>query len=574
MKLKDVLKFFKKYFRYEKSLFIKSFIFIFFSSIIGVSFGYLIGEAVEYATNQVFGLAVLILVVYLLLALIDNIFFDRLGKIFIKKACSNTMERISYDVYYKVGLLPARAFEDKTSGEFINRVVNDSATITDTFRQFINVFTTLFTAVLIFIYILLNSYIVALEILIYFVVFYLFSKTFLPIIKKAQREITEETDKTIVEVNESIRGIREIRALGIRTKVNEIVKRIINIMFIKTKKQMVDEENYYSVAYALGALLEVVVFITCIILMPQGKSDVGFFMAMTYYIYRFTFLVEWLMNFSTSYQKMRVSVERVQEIVGNKLYKDIEFGSLDKTDIKGNIEFKNVTFGYSEEEGNILENFNLTIPSNKSIAIVGKSGQGKSTIFNLLLRYFEPKEGVILIDDNPLDSFTEEAMHQNIAIIRQDPFIFNKSILDNFKIMDSKVTLDQIRKYCKLAEIDDYIMSLPNKYDTLIGEGGVNLSGGQKQRLAIARALLKNSKIILFDEATSALDNENQNKIKKAIDNLVKDHTIVIVAHRLSTIIDADIIYLIDKGKVAASGTHEELLKNCKIYKDLYNNEN
>ena len=261
MKLKDVLKFFKKYFRYEKSLFIKSFIFIFFSSIIGVSFGYLIGEVVECATNQVFGLAVLILVVYLLLALIDNIFFDRLGKIFIKKACSNTMERISYDVYYKVGLLPARAFEDKTSGEFINRVVNDSATITDTFRQFINVFTTLFTAVLIFIYILLNSYIVALEILIYFVVFYLFSKTFLFIFKKAQREITEEKDKTIAEVNESIRGIREIRALGIRTKVNEIVKRIINIMFIKTKKQMVDEENYYSVAYALGALLEVVVFI-------------------------------------------------------------------------------------------------------------------------------------------------------------------------------------------------------------------------------------------------------------------------------------------------------------------------
>lgn len=574
MKLNEVLRFFKKYFRYEKSLFIKSFVFIFFSSIIGVLFGYLIGEAVECATSQVFGVAVLILVIYLLLALIDNIFFDRLGKIFIKKACSNTMERISYDVYYKVGLLPARAFEEKTSGEFINRVVNDAATITDTFRQFINVFTTLFTAVLIFIYILLNSYIVALEILIYFGVFYLFSKTFLPIIKKAQREITEEKDKTIAEVNESIRGIREIRALGIRTKVNEIVKRIINVMFIKTKKQMVDEENYYSVAFSLGALLEVIVFITCIILMEQGKSDIGFFMAMTYYIYRFTFLVEWLMNFSTSYQKMRVSVERVQEIVGNRLYKDIEFGSLNKTDIKGNIEFKNVTFGYSEEEGNILENFNLTIPSNKSVAIVGKSGQGKSTIFNLLLRYFDPKEGVILVDDNPLDSFTEEAMHQNIAIIRQDPFIFNKSILDNFKILDSKVTLDQIRKYCKLAEIDAYIMSLPNKYDTLIGEGGVNLSGGQKQRLAIARALLKNSKIILFDEATSALDNENQNKVKKAIDNLVKDHTIVIVAHRLSTIIDADIIYLIDKGKVAASGTHEELLKSCKLYKELYDNEN
>ena len=135
------------------------------------------------------------------------------------------------------------------------------------------------------------------------------------------------------------------------------------------------------------------------------------------------------------------------------------------------------------------------------------------------------------------------------------------------------MSLKKIRNACKLAEIDEYIMSLPNKYDTMIGEGGINLSGGQKQRLAIARALLKNSKIILFDEATSALDNDNQSKIKQAIDNLVKDHTIIIVAHRLSTIIDADVIYLIDGGKVVASGTHKQLLKKSLIYKNLYINE-
>lgn len=135
------------------------------------------------------------------------------------------------------------------------------------------------------------------------------------------------------------------------------------------------------------------------------------------------------------------------------------------------------------------------------------------------------------------------------------------------------MSLKKIRNACKLAEIDEYIMSLPNKYDTMIGEGGINLSGGQKQRLAIARALLKDSKIILFDEATSALDNENQNKIKIAIDNLVKNHTIIIVAHRLSTIMDADFIYLIDNGKVVASGTHKQLLKKSKIYKSLYENE-
>ena len=135
------------------------------------------------------------------------------------------------------------------------------------------------------------------------------------------------------------------------------------------------------------------------------------------------------------------------------------------------------------------------------------------------------------------------------------------------------MSLKKIRNACKLAEIDEYIMSLPNKYDTMIGEGGINLSGGQKQRLAIARALLKDSKIILFDEATSALDKENQNKIKIAIDNLVENHTIIIVAHRLSTIMDADFIYLIDNGKVVASGTHKQLLKKSKIYKSLYENE-
>ncbi len=574
MKRKEIIRFFKKYFRHEKKLLIKSFIFIFISSLLGVAYGYLIGEATEYATEEHFFIAVLTLLFYLLLALLDNLIFDRLGKISMKKACSNTMERISYDVYYKVGLLPARAFEEKTSGELINRVVSDSSTITETFQQFIRVITTLFTALLIFIYVLFNSWIVAIEIVLYFALFYMFSNKFLPLIKETQKEISNEKDNTVAEVNETIRGIREIRALGIRKSINNTVKKIINITFIKTRKQMVDEENYYSATYSLGNGLEVIVFITCIILMSLGKSDIGFFIAMTYYIYRFTFLVEWVMNLSSSVQKMRVAIERVDEILGNKLYQDITFGTLNKTDIVGNIEFKNVTFAYSQEEGNVLTDFNLTLPSNKKIAIVGKSGQGKSTIFNLLLRYFEPQQGIILIDNYPINDFSEDAFHQNIAIIRQDPFIFNKTILENFHILDPYLSLRKIRKACKLAEIDDYIMSLPDKYDTKIGEGGVNLSGGQKQRLAIARALLKDSRIILFDEATSALDNENQSKIKQAIDNLVENHTIIIVAHRLSTIIDADIIYLIDNGKVVASGTHKELLKNNETYKTLYTSEN
>ena len=283
--------------------------------------------------------------------------------------------------------------------------------------------------------------------------------------------------------------------------------------------------------------------------------------------------VEMFMSLSTSYEKMKVSIERIDEILSNKTYQDEKFGNLHKTDIQGYIEFKNVSFKYSNEENYTFENLNLKIPENKKVAIVGKSGQGKTTIFNLLLRYFDVDSGVILIDDIPIQDFDEESFHENIAIIRQEPFLFNKSILDNFKVIDKYMSLKKIREACKKAEIDDYIMSLPNKYDTIIGEGGINLSGGQKQRIAIARALLKGSKIILFDEATSALDNENQAHIKETIDNLVKDHTVIIVAHRLSTIIDADIIYLVDHGNIVDSGTHQELYKRNKIYKSLYKNE-
>ena len=220
-----------------------------------------------------------------------------------------------------------------------------------------------------------------------------------------------------------------------------------------------------------------------------------------------------------------------------------------------------------------MNQFNITFEPNKKIAIVGSSGEGKTTLFNLITRIFDPVEGRIYLDDVPLTSLTEESLRENISVIRQDPFLFNRTILENFQLLDSKVTLEEVRKYCKLSFIDDYIMSLPKQYDTILGEGGVNLSGGQKQRLAIARTLLKKSKVILFDEATSALDNESQAYIKNLIDTLSHDHTVLIVAHRLSTIIDADLIYVIKKGKVFAQGTHKELMETCAFYNKLYNTE-
>ena len=292
------------------------------------------------------------------------------------------------------------------------------------------------------------------------------------------------------------------------------------------------------------------------------------------YIWRIDEVVESISEFGVSYNKVTVSLKRIGEIINNKLYQDEKFGDKTLTNNKGIVEFKNVKFKYSEEEDYTLTGLNLQLLPNKKIAIVGKSGNGKSTIFNLLLRYFDATSGEILIDGINIKDLTEKSLRNNISIIRQAPFLFNLSIIDNFRLVKKDVTLKEVRKYCKRAYIDDYIMSLPKKYNTVIGEGGINLSGGQKQRLAIARTLMLNTKIILFDEATSALDNESQEYIKKTIDDLVKDHTVIIVAHRLSTIVDADVINIIDKGKLESFGTHEELLTKSKVYQTLYSNEN
>lgn len=573
MNLKEMIVFLKKYCGGEKKLFIKSFVFLFTTSMIGTLYGYLFGLAIDKARVSSFGLTVAVLFLIYIIDFIDSLVFERYGRIYVEKCANNIMEKIGCAVYEKVGLLPARAFEEKSSGEFINRITNDSSTIADSFRQILRIIISLFTCAIVFIYICFNSWIVALEIIIYLVLFYIVSHKYLPSIKEKQKEINKEKDRAVASVSESVRGIREIRALGIRKSMNDNFKNIVRNIYFKINKQMITERNYNAWIYILNCTLEFVIFTTCIILIISGHGSFAFFMAMTYYIYRFMNTIELIMNLSTSIQKMKVSIERLSEILDNKLYNDEKFGIVSKTDIDGNIEFKNITFKYPNEEKEIFKDFNLIIPTGKKVAIVGKSGQGKTSIFNLLLRYFDPDAGVILVDDTPIEDFTEDSLRENIAIIRQEPFIFNKTILENLKIIDPYMSLKKIRNACKLAEIDDYIMSLPNKYDTMIGEGGINLSGGQKQRLAIARALLKQSKIILFDEATSALDNENQSKIKQAINNLVKDHTIIIVAHRLSTIIDADIIYLIEDGKLIDEGTHNELIKKNKTYKKLYTNE-
>ena len=235
-----------------------------------------------------------------------------------------------------------------------------------------------------------------------------------------------------------------------------------------------------------------------------------------------------------------------------------------------NIKFENVSFQYKTGKERAIKNININIQGEKITALVGHSGAGKSTILNLIPRFYEPQNGKIIVDDQEISGISLNSLRNKISLVSQDVILFDDSIENNIKYAKLDAKDNEVQQACKLAAADEFIEKLPEKYKTIIGENGVRLSGGQKQRLSIARAILKNSPIILLDEATSSLDVESEEKVQNAIFNLTKNKTTIVIAHRLSTIKKADHIIVIEKGNIVERGTHEELLKNSSVYKNLY----
>ena len=556
----------------EKGKLIFASILIFVSEITDIFTGYLNGKAVDEISKYHIDNALLFLGIYFILRIFVDTLMYTYASSSLQKIESKLTRKLGFNSYKKALNLPSYAYEKTSSGEIINRITYDADTLSFTFGQLLSMVSSVIGSFILIFYIFFNSYIVGIEIIGFMIILYFVIKKYNPMLKDAHKSRKEGQDKFTSLVNESIRGVREIKTLGIKNNLITDMYEIIKDIFNKSKNEIDVRRRYDISARILKAFMEVGVFITCVVLLYFNKTTLTFFIAMTYYVYRYMWLIQNLNEFSQTYQRLVVSLSRVNEILNNKLYNDEVFGEKQISNCKGILEFNDVTFAYPNEKP-ILKDFNLKLEPNKKLAIVGKSGQGKSTLFNLITRVFDVNDGSITLDGIDIRSLSEDDLRKNICIIRQEPFIFNRTIKDNFKIVNKNITLSKIREYCKTAYLDDYIMSLPKKYNTILGEGGVNLSGGQKQRLSIARGLTKESKVILFDEATSALDNNSQEYIKQAIDNLVKDHTVVIVAHRLSTIIDADIIYVVDNGKIVAQGSHNELLKTNKVYKNLYETE-
>lgn len=328
--------------------------------------------------------------------------------------------------------------------------------------------------------------------------------------------------------------------------------------------------QYFSGMFLLIDILELVVLIVAGYFTYMNKITLGDFAAYLLYVKMFIQPIRKLINFTEQYQNGMTGFERFVEIINEETEKECD-NPIELKDVKGSIEIQNVSFTY-EDNKQVLDKLNLSIEAGKTIALVGPSGGGKTTLCNLIPRFFEFDSGDIKIDNTSVKDISLDSLRRNIGVVAQDVFLFTGSIRDNIKIGKTNATHEEIVDACKKAKIHEFIETLPDGYDTYIGERGVKLSGGQKQRVSIARIFLKNPPIMILDEATSALDNVTEREIQESLEELSKDRTNLVVAHRLTTIKNADeILVLTDKG-IEERGTHKELIEKNGVYARLHKN--
>lgn len=267
------------------------------------------------------------------------------------------------------------------------------------------------------------------------------------------------------------------------------------------------------------------------------------------------------------------AASRILPIIdNNNLIKEVENSKNLEID-NAEVELKNVSFAYENNEGDVLKSVNLNFAGGKMTSLVGHSGSGKTTILNLIPRFYDPHTGDILIDNQSIYKSSLKSLREKISLVSQETTLFDDTIKNNIKYANPDATDEELLHVAKLSSCDEFIEKLPNKYETLIGENGIRLSGGEKQRVSIARAMIKRSSIILLDEATSALDTETESKIQNALKILTESKTTIVIAHRLSTILNSNMIYVIDSGKVVDYGKHEDLLKKSTHYKNFYDKQ-
>ena len=572
--MKETIRNLKRVYSYGKEYRKNMFIFCFLSLIfifVNVIYPILTAKQLTSLTGGLYKELItvtLIILGFYILSAIKTIIIKKNTQVFFR----GTFKKIQTAVSKEILKIKVADIDKNSSGVFIERLNADCSELSHIFTIGVGHLTGLLTNIGVFIAVfIINKWAF---------LYYLFCSVVVTVIYvvkvKAFNErdlaLRKEREKNIGLTSELVRGVRDIKMLNAKDsfikEIEESIERVTKKNFDLRNSEM----KYNLIIKIISAILETILIFLLILLISLNNITIP--IAVVIYSYKdniMTNFMEKVGDILSVIKTFNLSSKRVFGIFGESEFGKEKFGKVHLDHVDGNFEFKNVTFGYNEKD--ILKNLSFKVKANETVGFVGKSGAGKTTIFNLLCKMYDIDKGTITIDGVDINTLDEDSIRGNITIISQNPYIFNLSIKDNLKLVSNNITDEEMVEACKMACLDDFIKTLPNGYDTIVGEGGVTLSGGQKQRLAIARAFIQKTQIILFDEATSALDNETQSKIQTAINNLQKDYTILIIAHRLSTIVNCDKIMILDDGKIIDSGTHKELLKKNKEYKKLCETE-
>ena len=514
-----------------------------------------------------------------------------------QKYANNIMADMNLDLAKQAFRLSSKTYADHDTGTFVQRIVKDPELIVGMLANLVDFITDLLTSLVIVIYITtINIYI---GIIIFAIVAVGLIMEYFRNKKKRvnRRDTRKKNDKINSLTTEIVRSEKDIKSLGLEEKLSEVSKSNYDEYKKSSYKTEMTDILFWSGRNFVVEFVGILMLALGVYFIDLGLLTLASFMIIysnNGNLYSFIWI---LGNIADSFVEIRVCSERMMSLFDESIFPCEHFGAKAVENVKGEIEFKNVSYSYVEYESEenekvkpkkkkakkerkiesvnkIFDNLSFKIEPNTTVAFVGKSGSGKTTILNLMSKMYEVDSGEVLIDGVNINDFDKTSLRNAISLVNQFPYIFDMTIRENLLLAKKDATEEELESAIKRASLAEFVGTLKKGLDTKVGESGIKLSGGQKQRLAIARALLRNSPIIIFDESTSSLDNFAQEDIKHSIDNMKGQSTIVIVAHRLSTIRNVDKIFFLDEGKIEDIGTFDELFENNVKFKNMFYAEN